>query len=309
MPLMNQAAGLYFSQSDLQLARDNLHREPLRQALPLLETQPADPVDAAQLLALKHLLHDDEAAGAAALELLLAQEVASDPADDLPAIKRRVAWLAVIAMLFGHPRGTSQAGSLPVGIVAALGPRGDESGANPLRRAWLAASSMAASILAHDDAGLRQAVHDFRQLVDKHIHPEGFIKSLVDIDGAIDTYAAQFSATGALVLMAEMATQAGLDLWSYSNRGVSANTAATYTYYYYFFPERWKWEAGLTRETTMALMRREGAFFEMVNRRHPLRGGEQLFAEQRPMFSAHAGGLTTLTHGLPQPKPKRWRLF
>ena len=58
--------------------------------------------------------------------------------------------------------------------------------------------------------------------------------------------------------MAEMAGQASLDLWSYSNRAVSVNTAATYTYYYYFFPERWKWEASLTRETTMALMRREG---------------------------------------------------
>ena len=149
-----------------------------------------------------------------------------------------------------------------------------EDSGDLLLRLWLAALAMAAGLLLKEQAAIESAGAVYRSTVDRHIHPEGYFKGLVDVDGARQTYDAQFSATGALALLSEMAQQAGLDLWSYNNRGVSVNTAATYTFYYYFFPERWRWEAGLTREYTQAIMRREGAYFEMVNRRSPLRGGE-----------------------------------
>ena len=305
--MMTRSAGLYFSASDLQLARDNLDREPLRAAFPLLDSRPADPLEAAQILALNYLFRQDSTGGDTALDLLRAQDFSNKANLDLPAIKRQLGWLSVMAMLRGHPRWQSAA-EPSLSVIGRRAPGILQSGGDacPLRLSWLAAVSMAAGILRDVNRTYQRAADIYRRLVDAHIHPEGYFKGIVDIDGAKETYAAQFSATCALVLMAEMAGGAGDDLWNYNNRAVSINTAAAYTYYYYFFPEGWKWESDLTRETTIALMRREGAFFEMVNRRAPLRGIEQLFAEQRPMFSAHGGGLTTLTHGLAAPKKKRW---
>ena len=306
---MKASAYLLFSAGDLQLARDNQDREPVRSALPLLDSQPEDALALAQLQALRFLFYSDAEAGRTAVEALLSDDFQDFDPSDLPAIKRRFGWLTVMSQLRDHPdwHDSSETYRALTGDPA---PRLDAAADGDLLRAlWLAAVDMAAGILLGDDGRLQSAVSTYRRAVDQHIHPEGFIKGLVDVDGARQTYEAQFAATGALVLLSEMAQQAGEDLWTYNNRAVSVNTAATYTFYYYFFPERWRWEDGLTREQTIAIMRREGAFFEMVNRRSPLRGGEDLFAEQRPLFSAVAGGLTTLTHGLKPPAKKRWRLF
>ena len=297
---------LLFSASDLRLARDKRDREPIRSALPLLDTEPEDALALAQLQALRYVFQKDADAGRVACELVQARDLGSDENEDLWAIKRRFGWLTVMSLLREHP---DFAGNYRA--VAGAAPRQLEGGADGdlLRMLWLAALVMAAGILLDDNGLFQSAVAVYRRVVDRQIHPEGFFKGLVDVDGARRTYQAQFSATGALALMGEMAGQAGEDLWSYHNRAVSANTAATYTFYYYYFPESWRWEAGLTRELTMAIMRREGAYFEMTHRRSPLRGADELFAEQRPLFSAVAGGLTTLTHGLQPPAKKRWRLF
>ncbi len=306
---MTTSAYLLFSAGDLQLARDNQTREPVRSALPLLGSHPEDALELALLQALRFLFYSDAEAGRAALEALrIPDPQALDPTR-LPAIKRRFGWLAVMSQLRDHPDWHGSAESLRA-LTADPAPRLEASADGDLLRAlWLAACDMAAGILLGDDGRFQRAVSAYRRAVDQHIHPEGFIKGLVDIDGARQTYEAQFAATGALVLLSEMAQQAGEDLWAYNNRAVSVNTAATYTYYYYFYPERWRWEDGLSREQTMTIMRREGAYFEMVNRRSPLRDGEALFTEQRPLFSAVAGGLTTLTHGLKPRAKKRWRLF
>ncbi len=304
MKSMKRSIALFFSQQDLQLARDNVERAPVKDAMAVLDDLPEDRLESAQFLALSYLFRRDEAAGDAAIDALQAQDFVSA---DLPSLKRQLGWLSAIAMLREHPRWNPIAEE---GLSAiANGMTGNMQSGDPLLLSWLAAVTMATGILTDDDKNFLRVADAYRLLIDSRIHPEGYIKGLVDRDGASNTYAAQFSATCALVLMAEMAGQVGLDLWSYNNRAVSANTAATYTYYYYFFPERWKWEHSLTRESTVDLMRREGAYFEMVNRRSPMRGVEQLFAEQRPMFSVHGGGLTTLTHGLAPPRKRRWGLF
>ena len=299
---------LLFSASDLQLARDKREREPIRGAIPRLDAQPADALALAQLQALRYVFLGEAASGRRAIEALGRQDFRGADLSDLSAIKRRFGWLSVMSLLRDHPDWQFKADSGRA--VAGDGPQLLEAAGDDLLRAlWLAALEMAAGVLLVDDGRIASGAAIYCRAVDQHIHPEGYFKGMVDVDGARGTYQAQFSATGALVLMSEMASQAGEDLWTYNNRAVSANTAATYTFYYYFFPERWRWEEGLTREITMDIMRREGAYFEMVNRRSPLRGGDELFAEQRPLYSAVAGGLTTLTHGLRPPARKRWRFF
>lgn len=307
---MKRSTALYFSESDLQLARDNRDREPVRCALALLDTRPADPLDAASLHATRYRLHRDQTAGDRAMAALLAQDFSNEAALDLPQTRRCLGWLTVLGMLRDHAQWAEALESSLRPIVSMVNRRSQSDSDDGLEHLlWLAAATMAAGVLIENADSVEQTASVYRRMVDQSIHPEGYFKGIVDLDGATDTFAAQFAATGALVLMAEMAQRAGVDLWNYSNRAVSINTAATYTFYYYFFPERWRWEDNLTREKTMETMRRDGAFFEMVNRRNPLRGVEQLFAEQRPMFSATGGGLTTLTHGLALPRKKRWRLW
>ncbi len=304
---MNTSSYLLFSAGDLQLARENQASDVVRGALPVLDSQPEDALALAQLQALRYLFYQDAAAGGLAVELAQARDPGAGDRDDLSALQRRFGWLTVMSLLRNHPNFAGNfravAGDAPQQLDAA-----DADGAL-LRTLWLAVVAMAAGILLEQDRPFQSAAAVYRRVVDQHIHPEGFFKGIVDVEGARQTYQAQFAATGALALLSEMARQAGEDLWSYHNRAVSANTAATYTFYYYFFPERWRWEAGLNRELTMSIMRRQGAYFEIVNRRSPLRGAEELFAEQRPFFSAIAGGLTTLTHGLKPPAKKRWRLW
>ncbi len=308
---MNTSSYLLFSAGDLQLARENQTSDVVRGALPVLDSQPEDALALAQLQALRYLFYQDAAAGGLAVELAQARDPGAGDRDDLSALQRRFGWLSAMAMLRDHPDWSEAAQAyraLAGDALEQLDDAADADGAL-LRTLWLAVVAMAAGILLEQDRPFQSAAAVYRRVVDQHIHPEGFFKSLVDVEGARQTYQAQFAATGALALLSEMARQAGEDLWSYHNRAVSANTAATYTFYYYFFPERWRWEAGLSRELTMSIMRRQGAYFEIVNRRSPLRGAEELFAEQRPLFSATVGGLTTLTHGLKPPAKKRWRLW
>ena len=180
---------------------------------------------------------------------------------------------------------------------------------DPLDQIWQGCLQLAAGIVL-DHETLRELGADrYHRAVEEIIHPEGYLKGIVDVPDKEDGYAAQLSGTCALVLMAEMAEQVGMALWSNDNRGVTPVTATVYSLYYYFYPEKWKWSDGLTGQQAGAAMRNEGAFIEIVNRRHPLRAVDHLFEEMRPFFDPLAGGLTTLTHGTAAPRKRRWRLL
>ena len=177
----------------------------------------------------------------------------------------------------------------------------------PLRELWRGALTLAAGILLESGERIERGAAVYRQAIAERIHPEGYLKGIADVVDGERLYEAQVSGTGALVLLAEMAGLVGLDLYAYESRAVGIFTAVTYTHFYYFFPEKWCWEAGLSPERTRAIMRREGAFMELVNRRSPPQGIERFLEEQRPLFCAWGGGLTSLTHGLAPPKTRRWR--
>ena len=302
MQQSNRPLGLFHSEADLELARENREREPIRSALTRLERPAADPLAEACQSALRGQLFDDLEAGCRAAAAL--NQTGLELTDDMAGVKRALAWLSVAAMLRDHP---ARDATWPDVIAAGLD-RFSETGER-LRGLWLGALSMAAGILLESDEAIQRGAAVYREGVDELIHPEGYLKGIADLDDAMGRYEAQVSGSCALVLLTEMAALIGLDLWSYDSRAVSVNTAVTYTHFYYFFPEKWRWEADLTRERTAAVMRREGAFMELVNRRGPPAGIEHFLAEQRPLFCPHGGGLTTLTHGLAPAKKRRWRFW
>jgi len=303
----SQARALFHSAADLRLARANKEREPIRGALVRLESQDDDPLARAHLAALRAQFYDDAGARKLAAAQFAASGFGSETSGDLNDSKRALGWLSVLALLRDYPAWRPDWSADIQRRLARLGPPEDSDDAE--RELWLGALTMAAGILLEREEDVERGAAVYRRAVAERIHPEGFLRSVADIADAPGRYEAQLSATCALALMAEMAAQVGLELWSYDSRAVSITTAITYTHYYYFFPEKWRWESGLTRERTLAAMRREGAFMEMLNRRNPPQGIDHLFAEQRPMFCAWGGGLTTLTHGLAPAKKKRWRLW
>lgn len=303
----SQARGLFHSAADLRLARANSEREPIRGALARLMTAKADPLARAHLAAIRGQFYDDAQARRLAAEEFGASDFSSEAGGDLSDIKRALGWMSVLAMLRDEPAWQSGWRSDIQRRLARLAPPDESSDTE--RELWRGALTMAAGILLERETAIEDGAAVYRQAVAERIHPEGFMRSVADIADTPGRYKAQLSATCALALLAEMAALTGRDLWSYESRAVSVTTAITYTQYYYFFPEKWRWEGGLTRERTVAAMRREGAFMEMVQRRNRPPGIEQLLAEQRPLFCAWGGGLTTLTHGLTPRKKKRWRFW
>ena len=296
--------GLFHSEADLRLARDNLDGEPISGALARLQKPEADPLAQAHLYALRGQLFEELEAGYRAAAALNAIDfLAADP-PDLQGIKRALGWLSVAAMLRDHPAWQAAWREPIASTLDHAGPA-DEG----LPQFWLAALKLAAGLLLESDEAIESGAAMYRRAVEQRIHPEGFFRGIADIADGKDLYEAQVSATCALALMAEMAGQVGRDLWSYESRAVSIFTAVAYTHFYYFFPEKWRWEADLVPARTDAIMRRDGAFMELVNRRRPPNGIEQFLSEQRPLFCAWGGGLTTLTHGLAPARQRRWRLW
>jgi hypothetical protein len=108
----------------------------------------------------------------------------------------------------------------------------------------------------------------------------------------------QIRSVQALVLMAEAAQHAGVNLWDYTVRGVSVMTAVTYVMFYHFRPDKWRWDEGL-EAVIPPFFRKHAGFMEMVNRRdNRPRDIQMLLDDLRPIYDVYGGGLTTLTHGL-----------
>lgn len=307
MPNLATNGGLTFSSEHLRLAREQRQSDVIQSALPLLDAPRPAPLDEAYMMALRYLWAGDEACALKAWALLREADLKPASAGDRRGCQLLLGWLAALAMLRRHEGFRKWRAQFADQSQMALA---DWRASDDLLDAlWRGALQMAIGLVFERASLGREGAATYRRAIAEHIHPEGYLKGAVDGDGAGETYEAQVLGTAALALMAEMAEQLDLDLWSYDSRAVTVHTAAAYTFYYYFFPEKWPWESGLTRARTMAVMRREGAFFELVHRRQPMRGIEAFFAEQRPLFCAHGGGLTTLTHGLAPPKKQRWRLW
>lgn len=168
-----------------------------------------------------------------------------------------------------------------------------------VERVWQRLLSVTGGIVLENDSWLQQGMDAFRRIIDEDIRPDGYIRPAVERkeeerDGM--SFWRMTLVTAALSLAAEAARQVGEDLWGYERRDVGINTAATYLVFYYFYPEKWRWDDGLTEETTHAIFTEYGAFIELVTAHAHPRGVELLLERERPFFSAAVGGLTSLSH-------------
>jgi len=297
---MPQHCGLYFTPTNIDIARNHQDREPFKSAWALLRGR-------------------DTQAGAAANALWYALRVRFDAAAPDTALDyfRRARPTGTETYIEAVGWWLAQAQTFEL-LRDYIGPDWLETFANgvtelkQLGRAstfadqlWLNLLNMAAGVVLEDPATSDQAAAFFRQIIRDEVHPEGYISAAIgEPDGG--SLQRMLRAAQALILTAEIADHAGYDLWRYESRGVSALTPVPYLLYYYYYPEKWRWEEGLSLEPTQVFYRQHAGFWEMANQRGQLRDLRTLLDELRPIFDAYGGGLTTLTHS---PPPRRRGLF
>lgn len=303
-----QHGGLTFNQQAVDQARKHNRRAPFQAAWDYLRADaPQNPLACLLWNAQRWRFDGDQAAGTQAavdLDSHLSQEGESLR----EALARSITLAQCIELLRDHP--AHQFDSWRTSLDKRVTRLNDAPDPTFVESVWQMALNAAAGVVLEDAARFDGAVSDFQRIVGHEIHPEGYLPQAVERYPEVESLANQLHAVQALVLCAEIARHAGVDLWTYSVRGVSVLTATTYPLYYYFYPEKWPWNGeqwkpsdGVAQETAARLFRENSGFLEMVNHHYgarPLKAIRMILDDIRPVFDAHAGGLTTLTHGVPE---------
>lgn len=301
--------GLYFTDDHVRQARRERDSEPFRGAYLYLREREQQGPNAVQWYGLRYLFDSDDRAGElaiAALERYMNEPLIED-ITYLDAVAQTMMLAQAFEMTRDHP--AWRAGGR-FHWLNRFQERVNELSTSPYKdtqveNLWMAALVLISGVLLEREDLFDVGVDVFKRTVDYDISPRGHITKAVEGEDGGSLYRQILSAS-ALVLMAEAATHCGVDLWEYSNRGVSVTTAAVYPIYYFYTPEQWKWDKGITQDESQHLFRRCGGFLEILYRRTNYKDLKPLLEDLRPIYDPHGGGLTTLTHGLPM---KRRGLF
>jgi len=309
--------GLYFSAEAVKKAHDNAEREPLKSAWARLrETNPLEPLSSAQWNGLRYRFDANTQAGEFTVSILM--EHLTKSTDDTPywhSVAETLLLAQCIELIRDHPATTPALKAhwrdLIFERTGALNQLTyDASIAESL---WMNTLNMATGIVLEREPIFQDSVAYFKAIIDEEIHPEGYLPKAIDPESGGQSLLNHLRISEALVLMAEMARCIDVDLWRYSNRGVSLTTATTYPLYYYFYPEKWKWveeryiggkkvEAEvLDIDETQQMFKKNSGYLEMLNAHYgtsPLKAIRMILDEVRPVNDLYAGGLTTLTHGV-----------
>jgi hypothetical protein len=329
MPFIPHHYGLYFNEEHLQNAKNQRDKEPtswawawlMADSEAVLRQRPTpthadkkattpvtkpllSPLGQALQGAYRYRALGDTASGVLAVQFLQAGNGFEDNLGLLENIQSLMAMAHCFEMVRDHPdlrlfgNQWLQAFHERVDILV------NAPSTSPHERAWQNSLHVVAGVVLESQRHFELGVSAIQQMVNS-IHPEGYIKAIVE--GADElSFWRMLTTISALTLGAETATLAGENLWAYENRGVGIGTAVTYMVYYYFYPDKWKWATGITTEMTRQLFIEHGAFIEIAAHRATLRGVDILLDDQRPLFSALNGGLTTLTHSIkPSPEKKK----
>lgn len=304
--------GLYFSEAQVMTARNQAKHPPFKQAWERLDTPvdaSADPLEQAMIHALRWRFYKLIGEGETAVGLY--HRAAGQPLDDASLLDRCI-YTTALAQLFelvrDHPLAEAIPSSESVHLlleraseVETVTQDADVQGIAYLERIWAALVMMSAGVVGEDAERRERAADVYHHIIDHDIRPAGFIPQIVDgKDGG--SLLRTLIALKGLTLLAEASQYSGLDLWSYSNRGVSLVTTALYPLYYYFYPEKWKWDSDLDPETVKADFRAHASYLEPLNHHigRPTKAIDLILNEIRPIYNPYGGGLLTLSHGVRQ---------
>ena len=309
--------GLIFNAQQIERARANRQKQPFELAWQyLLNTEPDTPLAQIQRNGLRWRFADDPQAGEAAVNgldsFLYQTQLPKAP------VERATILFAIsqcIEMLRDHQVFTKSLDASAFSWLEQAFADQSADNANPIPTLWNAVAQVAASIVLEREDEFEAGTAIFRRVIAEEVHPEGYLTSGVDFPEA-ESLRNQVLAAQALTLIAEMAAQIGVDLWSFHQRGVSALTAVAYPLYYYFYPEQWPWNGepykpsdGVPLETAQSMFRERAGFLEIAGSRYekPLKAIRMILDELRPVDDLSSGGLLTLAFA--EPKPKRRLLF
>lgn len=292
--------GLYFTGDHVQEARRMREREPFKTSWTfLLQQEQAGTLVSAQWNALRYRFNDDLIAGKQAARTLLDLDMGEKAGSTFDSLASLLALAQTYEMLRDYPaieKGerkrwlddfSAQVTSWKDSRQAMIYPE----------TLWLGALNTAAGIVLERADWLETGAEIYRRTVRDDIRPEGYLPNAVEGKDGGSLYR-QLLSVKALVLIAEMASHVGLDLWNYASRGVSVMTACAYLSFYYYYPEKWRWES-ISEPDTRHLFREHGGFLEMVNRQARPKNVQLILDDLRPIYDMSGGGLTTLSHGIP----------
>ncbi|MBE2267340.1 MAG: alginate lyase family protein [Anaerolinea sp.] len=295
-------AGLTFTEDHINSARRNRDREPFRATYLMLNEREQTGASSAQWDAFRYRFTADERAGEHGIETLMRHidEPLSEDVTYLASVAETFMLTQTFELLRGHPafRYAEQ-----VRFMNTLGMRVSTLSASPYKdtqveNLWMALAVMAAGVSLEREEIFTLGVEVFERTIRDDVSPRGYVNRAIEGKDGGSLYR-QILSSAALVLMAEIGTHAGVDLWNFAVRGVSVTTTAIYPIYYFYTPEKWEWDAGITQEEAQMLFRRYGGYLEIVNRRTQHRDLKPVLEDLRPIYDPHGGGLTTLTHGVP----------
>lgn len=304
--------GLFFGRDQVEQARKHAKRQPFSGAWARLhdyDTTASGP-EPLMIRALRWRFDDDHEAGAEAVPVL------SDMLESGPETPENGVMLAqCVELLRDHPAAQNVVGMWSDSL-ASSGAGLSSGGADDtvMTRLWHGLALFCYGIVREDEGQINAGAAVYRSVIDADIHPEGYLTEAVETS-AEEGLRNQVRCVQALVMMAEAGRQVGIDLWGYDNRGVSAVTAASYPLYFYFYAEKWPWgektwkrgegllEETLELEAAQRVFRERAGWLELLNYRYgprPLKAVRLVLDELRPVFDVRGGGLTSLTHGVPE---------
>lgn len=300
-----QHTGLYFSAEHIQQALRRKERPPVKEAWALFDNLPPQDIFSGLILnGTRYRFAGDLEAGRVAATGLLAwdwRSVGTEQAASWDDLVATVILMHAFEMVRDHPAFNDTARhdwlARLAGAVAAMNDNALED-VDYVERIWLGLLNMVAGVVLDGEDAFQRGVETYRRAVREDITPDGYITQAVQ-GGGDTAFLRQLLVVKALVLMAEVGTLAGEDLWQYTVRGVSVTTAAVYLNYYYYFPDKWRWDDGKVPDVS-GLLRQHGGYLEILNSRVHPKDIETILYDLRPFFDVSGGGLTTLTHGAAQ---------
>lgn len=283
------------------IARRERDREPFRAAFHMLNDREQSGAEAALWYAYRFRFMDDERGGESGVEAVL-RAMDAQPSDDLTyldSVGQSIMLVQAFEMLRDHPALSYMNQNH---FLNTLQMRVSSLSQSPYKdtqveNLWMALLVMATGVAVEHEETFRLGVEVYERTIRDEISPRGYLNRAVQGKDGGSLYR-QILSSSALVLMAELAANAGVDLWSYAVRGVSVVTTALYPIYYFYTPEKWEWDAGISAEEAQMLFRRYGGYLELLNRKTRHRDLRPVLEDLRPVYNAHGGGLTTLSHGV-----------